>query len=100
MSKYARRVDANHAEIAKALRAAGACVVDTSHFGEGIPDLWVATEKFVGWLEIKDGTKSPSARKLTDAEERFFALVNKHTQHAHIVLSVEQALDLAFGIHA
>ena len=95
---FARRVDANHAEIAKALRSAGAIVVDTSHIGGGIPDLWVSSNSFTGWLEIKDGAKSPSARKLTLAEEKFFALVNRsRNTHAHIVLSAEQALNLVFG---
>jgi hypothetical protein len=43
-------------------------------------------------LEIKDGTKPPSARRLTDAEQRF------HDEwpgdNLHIVNSVQEALDL------
>ena len=95
---YARRVDANHADIATALREGGAVVVDTSHFGQGIPDLWVTSHAFTGWLEIKDGSKPPSARKLTPAEEKFFATVNRGREtHAHIVLSVPEAMRLVFG---
>ena len=95
---YARRVDENHGSIVNALRSAGAVVIDTSHIGGGIPDLWVTSRRFTGWLEVKNGAKPPSARRLTEAEAKFFAMVNREkSTHAHIVLSAQQALNLVFG---
>ena len=38
---YAKRTDANQAEIVKTLRQAGADVYDLSKVGKGIPDLLV-----------------------------------------------------------
>ena len=95
---YARKVDGNHAEIVSALRGAGAVVIDMSHIGGGVPDLWVSSRHFAGWLEIKNGEKPPSARELTEPQKEFFATVNREKRtHAHIVLSAQQALNLVFG---
>lgn len=77
MSKYARRVDANQEQIVAALRAYGATVRVVTQ-GGGIPDLLVgytnpeSLTKYTLLLEVKDGNKPPSARKLTPAEEKFF----------------------------
>lgn len=91
MSKYARRVDENQGDIVKALRACGATVRVISQ-GDGIPDLLVGYHGHTVLMEVKDGQKSPSARKLTDAEQKFFdewmggLLV--------VVNSVQEALDI------
>lgn len=71
--RQAARVDANQAEIVAALREAGAKVWCTHQVGHGFPDL------LVGWLgalmliEVKDGAKIPSKRKLTPDERAFFS---------------------------
>ncbi len=73
MSRYGSKVDANHSEIRGALRRAGVIVFDSSHIGDGFPDL-VALHRRTGvivFLEVKDGAKPPSARRLTEAEEDF-----------------------------
>lgn len=67
----AARVDANSQDIVRALRKAGA-VVRVITQGDGIPDLLVGFNKETFLLEVKDGAKVPSARKLTPAEQRFF----------------------------
>lgn len=65
------RIDANQPDIVKALRAAGASVQSLADLGCGVPDL------LIGWrgtnllFEVKDGTKRPSARRLTPDEERW-----------------------------
>ena len=67
------RVDANQSAIVGALRAAGAWIVDLSGVGKGCPDLLVCGPAQRVWvlLEIKDGDKAPSRRKLTAAQVGF-----------------------------
>ena len=73
MTRYARRLDANHAEIKAAFDKLGCSVVDLSRMGEGCPDLAVGYGGLSMFVEIKDGTKPPSARKLTKPQEKLFA---------------------------
>jgi hypothetical protein len=54
-----------------ALREAGAVVRIISQ-GDGIPDLLVGYNGFTILMEVKDGDKVPSKRKLTEAEQKFF----------------------------
>jgi Holliday junction resolvase len=63
--RYAARVDANQTQIVSALRAAGATVQSLSAVGQGCPDLLVGYRGTNILMEIKDGKKSPSDRKLT-----------------------------------
>jgi hypothetical protein len=71
MPRRAAKVDANHAEIVKDLRRYGFDVYDMSRVGQGFPDLLVCAHKKWILLEVKDGAKSPSERRLTEAQERF-----------------------------
>jgi len=64
-------VDENQSDIVAALRAIGATVRVISQ-GDGIPDLLVGFMGKTILLEVKDGKKPPSARKLTPAEQKFF----------------------------
>jgi hypothetical protein len=70
MRSRARRDD-NHREVVEALRGMGATVQDLGAVGKGCPDVLVGFrgQNFV--LEIKDGRKPPSARKLTDDEKKW-----------------------------
>jgi len=61
------RVDENHAEIVSVLRRC-CSVTSTSGVGSGFPDLVVGFRGVTHLLEIKDGEKSPSRRRLTDDE--------------------------------
>jgi Holliday junction resolvase len=64
--RRAAKVDANQQKVVEILRAAGATVQSLAAVGHGCPDL------LVGWggktllMEIKDGSKVPSAQRLTD----------------------------------
>jgi len=69
--RYANRIDANQGRIVEALRGAGAYVRIVTQ-GDGIPDLLVGYKGVTILMEVKDGDKVPSARKLTDAEQKFF----------------------------
>ena len=71
MPRRAAKVDANHSEIVQDLRRYGFDVYDMSRVGQGFPDLLVCAHKKWILLEVKDGAKSPSERRLTEAQERF-----------------------------
>lgn len=64
----AKRVDANQPEIVRALRQCGASVQPIHAVGKGVPDLLVGLQGRNVLLEIKDGSKPPSARQLTGDE--------------------------------
>lgn len=86
MRRYAR-TDANHAEIMRALLRVGCRVVDLSDVGGGTPDLLVRDlAGNVRLLEVKDGSKPPSARKLTPAQVAF---------HAEWPVTVVESVDAA-----
>ena len=89
--RYANRIDANQNKIVDALRKAGAVVRIISQ-GDGIPDLLVGYKGYTILMEVKDGDKVPSARKLTEAEQKFF----KDWQGGllMIVNSPEEALEI------
>ncbi len=70
--RYGRK-DANHNEIAAAFCSVGASVLDLSAVGTGCPDLAVGYHGTNYLVEVKDGKKPPSARKLTPDQKEFFA---------------------------
>jgi len=67
----AAAVDANQASIVGALRAYGYSVQLLHRVGEGCPDILVGKDGHNWLIEIKDGSKSPSARGLTDPQKRW-----------------------------
>ena len=69
--RRANRVDYNQSVIVESLRKAGA-YVRIATMGDGVPDLLVGYKGFTLLLEVKDGDKPPSQRKLTTAEQKFF----------------------------
>ena len=71
--RRAAKVDANHSEIVKSIRAAGISVYDTSAVGRGFPDLVCGYAGRTFAVEIKDGAKFPSQRRLTGPQEAFRA---------------------------
>lgn len=100
--RRAAKIDANQPAIVEALRKAGASVLSLAKLGEGCPDLLVATavpsrSSRTVLLEVKDGSKPPSARKLTDDERRFFAT---WVGEVYVVTSVEEALACVFDVPA
>lgn len=89
--RYANKIDANQNAIVKGLRGAGAFVRIISQ-GDGIPDLLVAYKGYTILMEVKDGDKPPSARKLTEAEQKFF---DEWTGGMLVIVnSVEEALEI------
>jgi len=88
--RRAARIDANQDQIVSALRAAGAIVRIVTQ-GNGLPDLLVGYRGHTILMEVKDGKKVPSARKLTEAEQKFFD--EWRGGMLRVVESVDEALD-------
>lgn len=65
------KTDANQTAIVAALRGIGCSVVSLAPIGNGCPDLLVGIFGRNLLLEVKDGDKPPSARKLTPMEREF-----------------------------
>lgn len=65
------KVDANQPEIVSLLRRLGCSVQPIHMVGRGVPDLLlgIAGRNFI--VELKDGRKPPSARKLTPDEQEW-----------------------------
>ena len=70
--RRAAKTDANQEQIVNLLRAVGATVFPTHQVGRGFPDLVVGYRGINYLLEVKDGNKPPSKRKLTTDEQKFF----------------------------
>lgn len=67
--RRAAKIDANQTAIVKALRHMGCTVQHLHAVGEGCPDLLVGAHGVTLLIEVKDGTKPPSARRLTPDQE-------------------------------
>ena len=67
----AARIDANHEQVVSALRAAGASVQSLAGVGKGVPDLLVGFQGKTLLMEIKDGRKTPSERRLTEDQVKW-----------------------------
>jgi hypothetical protein len=83
------RVDANQKQIVEGLRRSGASVLITSQL-KNCFDILVGFRGINYIMEIKDGDKPPSQRKLTEGEQKF-----KDTWRGgeyHIVESLDDAL--------
>lgn len=93
--RRAAKVDENQPEIVQALRKAGATVTPLHAVGSGCPDLLVGWKNSNLLVEVKDGAKPPSARKLTKDQQEWHAtwagqvVVVKDIDEALNVLGIE-----------
>ena len=87
--RRAAKVDANQSEIVAALRKAGATVQPLHTVGQGCPDLLVGHHGRNILMEVKDGSKPPSGRSLTDDQVKW---VNAWRGQWVLVNSIEDAL--------
>lgn len=87
--RRAARIDDNHTEVVAALRHFGATVQSLAAVGKGVPDLLVSFHGRTLLLEVKDGKKPPSERRLTPGEERW---IQAWDGEVHVVNSAEEAL--------
>ena len=91
MARRAARVDDNQSDIVKVLEQMGCTVVSLAAVGKGVTDLLVGVSGKNLIIEVKDGSKPPSARKLTDAQKIFHA---EWRGQIAVVKSVEEAVQL------
>ena len=92
----ASRTDANHAEIVDAFRSCGASVQTLHAVGRGCPDLLIGFGGDNLLVEVKDGAKSPSRRKLTPDQVRWHSAWGGRVaivESTEAVIAVLQATD-------
>lgn len=89
--RQAARVDANQSSIVLALRQIGATVQPLHMVGRGVPDLLIGYRGQNFLLEVKDGRRPPSQRKLTNDEQAWH---EAWRGVVHIVYSAEDAVTL------
>lgn len=65
------RADANQPNIVKTFRKLGYSVKHAHSLGNGFPDIVVGKFDMTWVIEIKDGSKVPSARQFTPAQREF-----------------------------
>jgi hypothetical protein len=75
--------------IVGALLRCGATVQSLAAVGQGCPDLMVGFRGRTLCFEVKDGSKSPSRRALTEDQKQWHAA---WAGHVVVVESVEQAI--------
>ena len=86
------RIDDNQQSVVKSLRQIpGVSVAVTSSLGNGFPDLVIARSGVNYLVELKDGAKSKSRKKLTPDEEEF---KNTWQGSYHVAESLEDILRL------
>ena len=83
--RRAAKIDANQADVVTKLRDAGVLVLSLAALGKGVPDLLCAFHGRLVLLEVKDGNKVPSARKLTTDQVEF------HKEWADVPLHVVES---------
>lgn len=97
MSRFARQVDDNQAEVVEALRGAGAFVKHLFTVGRGVPDLLVGHRGRWSLFEVKDGSKPPSARALTPTEHDWHARAKQLGLPVFVASSPSEAVALLGG---
>jgi len=88
--RRAAKIDANQPAIVQALRAFGATVQPLHTVGAGVPDLLVGYRGRTALVEVKDGLRPPSERRLTTDQQEWHG--NWRGGTLAIVCDVESAL--------
>ena len=88
VNRLRTRRDANEPEVVQALRSVGARVRQM----DKPLDLLVGFRGAWYWIEVKDGKKPPSERKLTDEEAEFLEICRADGLPAFVVMEPMEAL--------
>lgn len=92
--RTAARIDLNQPEIVQALRKIGVEVTHLHQVGNGVADLLCSYRGVWVVIEIKDGARPPSARKLTPDEAEW---IGKQHAPVHVVTSPAEAVAAVVG---
>ena len=95
--RRAAAVDANQSAIVAALRKAGCTVQPLHSVGQGCPDLLVGRLGVNYLIEVKDGSKPPSARKLTSHQVEWHGGWNGRVAIAETIGAALDAVGIVFG---
>ena len=87
--RRAAKIDENQDAVVCALRAAGAKVQSLAAVGKGVPDLLCQYKGTFYLIEVKDGRKAPSQRRLTDDQVKW------HEEWKSVFLGVVESPDEA-----
>jgi hypothetical protein len=88
--------DDNHNEIDQALRDNGVVTFDVTPVKE-FCDIVACYNGVVYLLEVKDGSKPPSQRRLTPRELKAVKRVNSVGCQIYVVNNIKEAVDLVCG---
>lgn len=91
MARRAAKVDSNQAELVAALRQMGLAVEIISSAHDGFTDLVVGFNGVTVLVEVKDGSLSPSRRRLTPAQQEVHG-------RFHGAITVIETLDQAVAL--
>lgn len=97
MMRRAAKVDANHRAVVNLFRAYGCSVQSLAAVGDGVPDLLVGRFGRSHLVEVKDGSKPPSQRKLTKAQVAWRDAWKGSTIHVVTNLGDVSALSIAWA---
>ena len=99
MSKFVRhkKKDDNHKEISDEFIRLGAGIKDVSSLPDFVDILVTYAGQTVA-VEIKDGSKVPSARRLTPGEEKFRDYWTQHGGKWACIETIEQANEMIKGL--
>ena len=92
--RRAAKVDGNHVAVMLRFRSYGFSVLSLARLGDGAPDLLVARNGLTAVVEVKDGSKPPSRRKLRPAQVEFLSSWRGAT---YVVERLEQVDAIAEG---
>lgn len=95
----AKKIDANQKKIVEQLRKCGYSVQSLASIGKGTPDILVGTNIGSGGgrnylFEIKDGSKTPSQRKLTPDEVKW---IENWRGQVNVVTNIDEILKIING---
>lgn len=83
------RTDSNQSEIIKLFKAAGYSVQSLAQLGNGVPDLLLGRNGVNHLVEIKDGDRPPSERRLTADQKRW---IQRWKGRVYVITSKEDAI--------
>jgi Holliday junction resolvase len=93
--RRAARLDDNHKEIVAHLKAIGCSVLSLARMGDDCPDIVAGRRAVNALMEIKDGKKRPSKRKLRPGQVEWHLAWRGQVAVVHTPQEAEAAMNAA-----